>query len=55
MLPFLLMSVSSYFSVHALEKMMNTDLLPVNLVSVAVVFVIFLDVFYYLSGGTEEI
>lgn len=40
-LPFLVMSVSSYFSVHALEKMMYTDLIPVNLVSVAVVFAIF--------------
>ncbi len=34
--------------------MINMDLLPVNLVSVVVVFVIFLDVFYYLSGGMEE-
>lgn len=47
-LPFLVMSVSSYFSVHALEKMMYTNLLPVNLLSVAVVFVIFL-VCYLLS------
>ncbi|MBQ6805933.1 MAG: ABC transporter permease [Lachnospiraceae bacterium] len=46
--PFLLMAVSSYFSVHSLEKMMNTDLGWINFVSVAIIFVFFL-VFYEIS------
>lgn len=41
-LPFLVMSVASYFSVHALEKMMFADLRVINIVSVLVVGVIFL-------------
>ncbi len=40
--PFLVMTVSSYFSVHALEKMMYTSLLAINLISVAVIFLFFL-------------
>ncbi len=40
--PFIVMCISSYFSVHALGNMMFTDLLPVNIVSVLVVLVIFL-------------
>lgn len=46
--PFLVMMVSSCFSVHALEEMMHTRLYMVNAVSVAVVFMIFL-LFYILS------
>ncbi len=41
-LPFVVMGVSSYFSVHALELMMHADLLAINGVSVFTVFVIFL-------------
>lgn len=47
-LPFIVMSISSWFSVHALEKMMFTSLLAINIVSVLVVFVIFL-ICYFLS------
>lgn len=46
--PFMIMGISSYFSVHALGKMMHTNLLSVNLVSVLIVFGIFL-VFYMVS------
>ncbi len=49
LLPFLVMGVSAYFSVHALEKMMkDSDLMPVYVVSTGVVFGFFL-VFYLLS------
>lgn len=41
-LPFLVMAVASYFSVHALAKMMFTSLLVINGISVAVIFVFFL-------------
>ncbi len=41
LLPFLIMIVSSYFSVHALENMMYTSLLSVWLVSTGVIFVLF--------------
>lgn len=47
-LPFAVMAVSAYFSVHALEKMMFTDLRMMYLVSVAVVFAVFF-CFYRLS------
>lgn len=47
-IPFLVMLVSAYFSVHALEKMMYTDLTEIYLVSVAVVFGVFL--FCYLAS-----
>lgn len=46
--PFVIMMVSSYFSVLALSKVMETDLLMVNMVSVAVIFVFFI-LCYYLS------
>lgn len=46
--PFLVMAVSSWFSVHALAKMMFTDLTGVNVVSVLVVLAIFL-VCYVMS------
>lgn len=39
--PFVVMAVSSYFSVHALAKMMNTDLLGIQLISIAIIFVFF--------------
>ena len=39
--PLLLMTISAYFSVHALETMMNTDLKPVLLGSVVVVWTFF--------------
>ncbi len=45
-LPFAVMTVSSYFSVHALEKMMHTSLFSVRIVSVLIVFAIFF--FFYL-------
>lgn len=41
-LPFFVMAASSWFSVHALEKMMYTKLLPIYLCSVAVAFLVFL-------------
>lgn len=47
-LPFLVMSVASYFSVLALEKMMFADLEVINIVSVLVVGMIFL-ICYRLS------
>lgn len=45
---FLVMAVSSYFSVLALAKTMFTNLFAVNIVSVFVIFVIF--VFFYLCS-----
>lgn len=39
--PFLVMTVSSYFSVHALEKMMSMSLLLINVVSVGVILAVF--------------
>lgn len=45
---FLVMAVSSYFSVLALAKTMFTNLISVNIVSVLVIFVIFI-VFYLCS------
>lgn len=39
-IPFTVMAVSSYFSVHALEKMMFENLLPIQLISVVIVFMI---------------
>ncbi len=41
-LPFVVMGISSYFSVRALELMMKADLRMINVVSVAAVFGIFL-------------
>lgn len=46
--PFLLMTVSSYFAVHSLEKMMSTNLKLINLLSVGIIFLFFL-AFYKLS------
>ena len=46
--PFVLMMISSYFSVHALEKLMTTNLRLINVVSVLVIFVFFA-LFYLLS------
>lgn len=47
-MPFAVMSISSYFSVHALEKMMYTSLSVVHLVCILVVFLFFL-LFFKLS------
>lgn len=47
-LPFVVMAVSSYFSVHALELIMKADLRIINVVSVLAVFGIFL-LCYFLS------
>ena len=47
-MPFLLMMLSSWFSVHSLEKLMSKDLKMVNLVSVVIIF-LFFAVFYKLS------
>lgn len=41
-IPFLVMSISSYFSIHALEKMMSANLISINLASVLVVLVVFM-------------
>lgn len=46
--PFVIMMISSYFSVLALSKVMETELLMVNMISVAVIFVFFV-LCYYLS------
>lgn len=51
--PFLIMTLSSCFSVHALEKMMNTSLLSVHLVSVAIILVVFV-ICYWLSVSVYE-
>lgn len=48
LMPFLLMMVSSFFSIHSLEKIMNTNLKMVNFVSVLIILGIFI-VFYILS------
>ncbi len=40
-LPFIVMMVSSYFSVHALEKMMHEDLTAIRFASIGINFVIF--------------
>lgn len=40
-MPFLVMLISSYFSIHALEKMMYESLKQIWLISVAVIFVFF--------------
>lgn len=47
-MPFLLMTLSSWFSVHSLEKLMSKNLKAVNLISVAIIF-LFFAVFYRLS------
>ncbi|MCM1388163.1 MAG: ABC transporter permease [Bacillus sp. (in: Bacteria)] len=47
-MPFLLMMVSSYFSVHSLEKIMSCNLRSINIVSVLIILVIFV-LFYELS------
>ena len=47
-LPFAVMAISAYFSVHALEKMMTANLMPVYGGSVLIVLGFFL-VFYLLS------
>ena len=47
-LPFVVMAGSAYFSVHALEKLMSTNLLPVYGVSVLIVLAFFV-LFYGLS------
>lgn len=41
-MPFVVMAVSSYFSVHALENMMYRSLLEIHLISVAVILAFFL-------------
>ncbi len=42
------MAISSYFSVHALGKMMFTNLFSINVITVLIVFVIFF-LFYEMS------
>lgn len=59
-LPFLVMMLSAYFSVHALEKMMYTSLLVIYLGSVGVIFVFFLICYlvsvsvYAKNAGVEK-
>lgn len=48
-MPFLIMAVSAYFSVYALEKMMQTKLISVYIVSVAIIFALF--VFCYVFSA----
>lgn len=45
--PFMIMAISSYFSIKALANMMQTDLLLVNVISVAVIFLFFLLFFIF--------
>lgn len=45
--PFLVMTVSSWFSVHALGKLMNTDLLLVNIISVAVILAFYAGCYFF--------
>lgn len=45
--PFLVMSCSSYFSVLSLAKLMSTDLLMINIVSVLIIMVFFLISYYF--------
>lgn len=40
-IPFIVMTISAYFSVHALEKMMYANLFPIYVVSVLVVLAVF--------------
>lgn len=40
-IPFIVMSISSYFSVHALEQMMYTSLMSIQIGSVLIVLIIF--------------
>lgn len=47
-LPLIIMAISSYFSVHALGKMMFTNLFSINVITVLIVFVIFF-LFYGIS------
>jgi len=47
-MPFFLMVLSSWFSVHSLEKLMSKNLKMVNLISVVIIF-LFFAVFYELS------
>ncbi len=51
--PFVVMAAASWFSVHALEKMMYTSLFSIWVVSVSVVFVIFM-ICYLLSVGVYK-
>lgn len=57
--PFLVMAVSSWFSVHALGKVMSTDLLIVNIISVLVILVFYVGCyfislpFYRKNAGIE--
>ena len=46
-LPFAVMAVSAYFAVHALEKMMYTNLMAVYAASVGVIFVFFLLCYWF--------
>lgn len=41
-LPFITMSIASYFSVHALSKMMQTNLLSINIISIFVILIFFI-------------
>ena len=47
-MPFSVMLPSAYFSVHALEKMMDTNLMPIYAGSVGVILAILL-LFYWRS------
>lgn len=49
-LPFVVMAISSYFSVNSLAKLMKSDLLQVNMISLLCIFVI-LYICYQLSAA----
>ena len=49
-MPLIVMTISSYFSIKALSNMMFTDLIGVNIISVLVIYVFFL-ICYILSIG----
>ena len=49
-MPLIVMTISSYFSIKALSNMMFTNLIGVNIISVLVIYVFFL-ICYILSIG----
>lgn len=49
-MPFAVMAVSAYFSVHALEKMMYTNLMHIYLASMGVIFVFFFLCYWFSIG-----
>lgn len=51
--PLLVMTISSYFSIHALANMVQTDLLMINIISV-IAIIIFFTICYFLSTSIYQ-